>query len=495
MNPTDETLEPTDEQSECLAFFRLGMTLCVQAGAGTGKTSTLKLMAGSTRRFGQYTAFNRDIVRDAAESMPPNVACATAHSLAFRAVGRAYAHRLDSKRMRSADVARMLGIDRLTVRYGSQVKNLAPGYLASLAQRAVQRFCQTADLVPGPEHVPYVEGIDVHESVESDGDGPPLTIRGTKNNVELREHLAKPIAKAWDDLRDPGGSLRFSPDHYFKIWQLSEPRIHGDFIMLDEAQDASPVMLDVIERQDSQRVYVGDSQQAIYAWRGAVDALASIPTEATAYLTRSWRFGPPIAHVANLILDQLDASLRLEGCDRPSLVAPIRDEPDAVLCRSNAQAVKTLLDYQTQGVSAHLVGGGDEVLRFANGVDELTNGGWTSHPELACFTSYDEVQDYVDQDPQGSDLALMVSLVDEFGTDVIVEALTHLPGESNARVIVSTAHKAKGREWGRVRIAGDFQEPSVEHGAEEWRLLYVAATRARDQLDLVRCDPLDNLTA
>jgi superfamily I DNA/RNA helicase len=64
--------------------------------------------------------------------------------------------------------------------------------------------------------------------------------------------------------------------------------------------------------------------------------------------------------------------------------------------------------------------------------------------------------------------------------------------ESEADVIVSTAHKSKGREWSTVRLAGDFAEP-LERGAGadgELRLLYVAATRARDVLDLRACEPL-----
>ncbi|WP_216917389.1 UvrD-helicase domain-containing protein, partial [Nocardia noduli] len=58
-------------------------------------------------------------------------------------------------------------------------------------------------------------------------------------------------------------------------------------------------------------------------------------------------------------------------------------------------------------------------------------------------------------------------------------------------VIVSTAHKAKGLEWDRVRIGDDFRGPT-EHpvtgklilpAPEELRLAYVAVTRARTVLD------------
>jgi superfamily I DNA/RNA helicase len=69
--------------------------------------------------------------------------------------------------------------------------------------------------------------------------------------------------------------------------------------------------------------------------------------------------------------------------------------------------------------------------------------------------------------------------------------------ERSAEVIVSTAHKAKGREWARVRIADGFtplkdsdqQDDSgrpvpgpIENGGA--RLAYVAVTRTRQRLDM-----------
>lgn len=69
--------------------------------------------------------------------------------------------------------------------------------------------------------------------------------------------------------------------------------------------------------------------------------------------------------------------------------------------------------------------------------------------------------------------------------------------EDSAEVTVSTAHRAKGREWARVRIADDFTAPEdldERHEDEtpvpgpvdidEARLAYVAVTRARSLLDL-----------
>ena len=80
----------------------------------------------------------------------------------------------------------------------------------------------------------------------------------------------------------------------------------------------------------------------------------------------------------------------------------------------------------------------------------------------------------------------MVKLVDTFGCGIIIDALKNMPAEADADVVISTAHKSKGREWNRVRLAGDF--PTVDKMSDEdFRLLYVACTRAKLHLDLSHC--------
>jgi len=123
------TLIPTPEQAKALELFRTEQPLAIEALAGTGKTSTLTLLAHDTKRNGLYVAFNKSIVNDSAGKFPGTVTASTAHSLAFRTVGKRYAHRLKSARMRSDQMARQLGIDPFFIRYGSQTKVLQAGYL------------------------------------------------------------------------------------------------------------------------------------------------------------------------------------------------------------------------------------------------------------------------------------------------------------------------------------------------------------------------------
>jgi superfamily I DNA/RNA helicase len=265
------------------------------------------------------------------------------------------------------------------------------------------------------------------------------------------------------------------------MWQLDEPRIEADFILFDEAQDANPVMKSIVEQQThAQVLWVGDSCQAIYEWNGAVNALERIDGAKRCFLTNSFRFGPAIAEVANRVLDALGASPGVVGLDSiDSTVGPV-DEPDVVLCRTNAAAVDTVMSNLDTGRTVALVGGAQEVVTFAEAAVKLQNREWTPHPELSCFTSWPEVVEYVAQDQQGHELALLVGLVEEYGAERIIAALDRTIPEAAADIVVSTAHKAKGREWGSVRLAADF--PDAPDRPEELRLVYVAATRARNRL-------------
>jgi hypothetical protein len=134
-----------------------------------------------------------------------------------------------------------------------------------------------------------------------------------------------------------------------------------------------------------------------------------------------------------------------------------------------------------------LVGDPDEVARLAEGALALRSRSPTNNRDLACFDNWEQVKEYVDQDAQGVELRLKVRLVEDFSPEVITRALGGLVPEPKADLVVTTAHKSKGREWGQVQIADDFPTADESSGSfpsdGEVRLAYVAATRAKRALD------------
>ncbi|WP_329007694.1 UvrD-helicase domain-containing protein [Micromonospora rifamycinica] len=462
-------VKPTEEQLAARDMFLAGRELALVAGAGTGKTATLVMMAGATRKRGLYVAFNRAIADEARQRFGANVECRTAHSLAHRAVGRNYRERLNrSARIPAKETARLLGI-RQEVRVSARPITCA--HQARLVMGMIRRFCYSTDRQLTARHLERINGLD------------PVA----------QDHLARVLlpyaCRAWDDICAPDGRLRFEHDHYLKMWALTGPTLEGDFVLLDEAQDTNPVLEEVFLAQHAQRVCVGDPAQQIYAWRNARDVMTGFPADHL-YLTRSFRFGPPIARTANRWLRHAESDLQLTGNSVIDSRVGAAAEIDAVLCRGNADAMQEVLGFLKRGVPVALTGGGETLRNIAQAAQALKAGRATTHPELFLFTSWDDVQEYAENDTAGQDLKAIVTLVDTYGPEVIIDAVDRLTDERTAQVTVSTAHKAKGREWSRVRIGNGFAEPSVDDhgmprplGAGEARLIYVAVTRARHHLD------------
>lgn len=463
-------ITPTAEQKAAVDVFAAGHDLALVAGAGTGKTATLVQMAAATRKRGLYVAFNKAIAQDAGRRFGSNVSCRTSHSIAFRAVGRLYHERLSTQaRIPAKQTARMLGITR-DLPVESHVVKI--NHQARLVSGMIRRFCYSTDRQVMARHMEPVNGLDAN----------------------AQEYLARTLlpyaVKAWEDICSTTGRLRFEHDHYMKMWALKNPVLHADFILLDEAQDTNPVLEEIFLNQRAQRICVGDPAQQIYGWRNARDVMTGFPAESLR-LTQSFRFGPRIAQVANRWLRHAESSLRLTGNGPDDSRTGEVADPDVVLCRGNADAMQEVMDFLELGVPVALTGGGDTMLRIAQAAVELKAGKRTSHPELFLFNSWGEVQEYVEQDTAGQDLKSIVKLVDTHGPDEIIRAVESLTNEDHAQVSVSTAHKAKGREWHSVRIGGGFTAPSVDDDGvqrglqpAEARLIYVAVTRARHRLDL-----------
>ncbi|WP_206539669.1 3'-5' exonuclease [Nocardiopsis halophila] len=326
-----------------------------------------------------------------------------------------------------------------------------------------------------------------------------------RDHRALRQRLEPLLRRAWEDMCDPEGTLfRFRHDTYVKIWQLSpEPRIRvggqgRGYVLVDEAQDINPVAEDILRRQDHlQQIWVGDSAQAIHAWRGAIDALDRQGPDVTLSLTQSFRFGGAVAAEANKFLELLGAPLRVRGT--PQLDTRVSDgpmeEPEAVLCRTNAGAFTEALAQLRAGRRVAIVGGTDDLMRLVEAAEALQEGKRTTHPDLALFGSWGQVMRCVAETPEDlGQLATFARLVDQQGTEEVRRALEQMSA-ADPQVWISTAHKAKGLEFDRVRIGDDFPAPpGIDPEADEGRrqtfdlkaeaqLAYVAVTRARAELD------------
>lgn len=477
---------PTDEQAAIVDACASGVNVKVEALAGTGKTSTLELAAHAMEgKKGLYLAFNKSVKLEAEKRFPSHVEARTAHSLAYRPVGSKFRARMNAQsRISAKQMADAFGVEGFA--FGVVGEAIPPSSVASAAYGTVRRFCNSDATEIGVEHGPWIDGLT------------------RQANLALRGHVLPYAEAMWEDLQHPGGyRAYFSHDHYLKIWALTQPELPYDFIYFDEAQDASPVMTAMVQAQSAQLIGVGDQNQAIYGWRGAKDALKDWPAEITLALTESFRFGPGVAEVANkwLSIPELECKLRVTGRGPDSRVGPVA-APQAILCRTNAGAIREALDrIDEPGQRVAVVGGGEAIRKMSEAAIDLQRGKRTSHPELAAFGSWSEVQTFVNTEEGAEDLAVFVRLVDEHGPDTLIDAVGALVDETKGRptVTISTAHKAKGLEWDAVRIGSDFREPGLDEYGKlnkldpaEAMLCYVAVTRAKKELDQTELSWIDS---
>ena len=465
------TFKPTEEQAKVILAAKSGQDLVVQALAGTGKTTTLQLLAEAlSEKRGTYIAFNRAIVDEAQRKFPSNVKCRTAHSLAYGQVGYNFQKRINShSRVTFRQIGEWLNAEKIGYSHNKVSYVVDSAQIANLALASISNFCKSVDLEISSQHVeiPFLASFD-------------------KKQTKMFQKEILPFAqKGWDDLQKSQGFLKFDHDYYLKMWQLSAPRISGEFILFDEAQDADPVMLSIVESQShAQRIYCGDEYQAIYEWRGAENALSKVRVDQHLWLTQSFRFGDAIAEEANDILSFLEAPVRVKGYSGIDSAIKSLIKPKAILCRTNAGVIKHVMEELEKNRKVAIIGRTQELIEFAEACAQLQKGNRTGHRELAPFTSWNEVKQYVASYPEEThEIKLMIDLVDRFGVEALITALKKVVPESESDVLISTAHRAKGREWDSVKLAGDYLHP-IDMDTEDLRLAYVSVTRAIKTLDM-----------
>lgn len=474
---------PSREQLAIYDAFHSEGDIKVLAGAGTGKTSTLQYLARSTTTPITYLAYNQSIASEAQGKFGQHVAASTIHSLAFQSLkSQAYGPLLDRLNLGFEPtrlIAQRLGTTDRSLIQGLGSADLSaacrPHEIALMAIDTVGQFCQSDSTEILRKHAT--------KSLEH----MPASLR--KDAGQLVLLFAQ---EYWDQVVNPRNKhIPISHDLYLKLWLLSKPKIGvpGGVLFIDEAQDLSPAVTGFLKRQTHlKKVFVGDSNQAIYGFAGGADALPSIKTQHELPLTISWRFGAEIAEVANMWLTVLGAKHFLQGNPDRTSTLKSTSQPAAMLTRTNEGALYELLEVQKRGKQVALQMDTAYVLGFINSAENLKAGRRATHPLLRNFSSWNEVREFTLRGR--SDLTTWVSLVEGYGTTFLAEAIAQTVPFAPGVPVVSTAHKAKGLEWNSVQISQDFEgsvELAMQRGgakaaADERRLAYVAVNRAQDAL-------------
>jgi DNA helicase-2/ATP-dependent DNA helicase PcrA len=290
-----------------------------------------------------------------------------------------------------------------------------------------------------------------------------------------------------------------------------------DIVLIDEAQDVSPIQMKMLKRVThnpfgksvSKLIAVGDPFQSIYAFRGA-------DSYATEKLIAAWnckemnlsvcfRCKSEIIRVAKQFVPEIEAAedgglvAQMNGWDVDS-VPP----GSAVLCRLNAPLVINCLRFISRGRSAVILGKDIEkglvsLIKKADTnnlrvLPERLNNIYKRESEKLLAKGKTQAVGLL-EDKIEAILAAADSLPPTAAVkDLEAKLKTMFSKEAKKQAVTfSTVHKAKGKEWNTVFILDPFYMPSKyatskEDLQQEDNMIYVATTRAKEKLFYIKTE-------
>ena len=453
--------------AEQLKIFNIGVklkdkeVLTIIAPAGSGKTFTLvELAKRLPNKKILYLAYNKEIQKEASSKFPKNVFVSTAHSLAFKQLNVSDNYELKEGGDYSAGEIAKLFDDEISNTEAEKVKNL------------FEKFCNSADL------------------------------NFSKNAIKKNPLLSFAI-KMYSMMLSK--KIPITHSFYFKEFQRQQKMLDYEVVLLDEAQDSNPVTLAMFFNLKGAKVLVGDPHQAIYSFRGSVNAIENIDAKYTTYLTKCFRCNPDIIDRANEILSlKGNQNFKIESLANNS-VLDIKSR--AVITRTNAKIVELLanecLPDTKQDINYILAKPPkdffDDILKL---VDFLRPSKTEGIPKNNYyFKLYKDEETFKEFISKSNDINLKSAfrLVMKYGRFIykikayaqdIYKRRKELK-EKGEVINLMTAHASKGLEFDEVYLKDDFPdlkkmreqiykgERTMAEFNEEINLYYVAVTRAK----------------
>lgn len=462
----------------------------VRARAGTGKTTTIVEALKHVPRGSSVilVAFNKPIAVELKSKAPKGVDVCTLHAFGLRAI--------------TNSLGRFLIPDD-----GKVIPKLKKMFPKKDDFELIQAVAKCVSLSKATLAHTTEEILDVIDAYgicdepaegEEEKEGAVTPVRVAREALGMLEWCKHP---------EEDGTIDFDDMVWLPVVRQLRLKKY-DFMFVDEAQDLNPCQMAMISRVRGGRlICVGDDRQAIYAFRGAdsqaVKTLVDRFEMQVLPLSITYRCGKSIvAEAQRFVPDYEAAEVAPEGIVRHTDVKRAREYAgqregfcagDFVLSRTNAALVSLALGLAADGRRVRIQGrdigtslkalakklAGRGTVAFSDKVIE-----WRLR-EIERLTLRGQDTQLV-EDKANMLLALagvcktvpeVMKRIDDLFTDVKDENC----------ITLSSTHKAKGLERERVFVLIDTYKPN--RGIEEENLLYVAITRAKNELVYVAGEP------
>lgn len=538
------SIKPSQEQQQAIEKalrLQCNQIMLMEAYAGGAKTTTLILIAKAFKEKYPdsriiYLAFNSMIKDEAKIKFSGLATVMTLHGYALNAI-EGWKRLNKGRRKLSLTIA---GVADAFEPGGKRDKPNSYYQLVSDAISTVKRYLQSDSLYIGFKHL-----VCLGESGRTFFKDNFFSDRLVEHfNSDLVSHQEKSFYadtvmemahKVYLNATSEDPRYPTSHDSYLKDFQTRKALIPYDLILFDERQDANRCMLSIMENQSQSRVImVGDQNQSIYGFRGGCAPLKKEPAIKHT-LSISYRFGPAIANLAMSALLQIPSS----DCHHTPIIGAAipRDPAGNRILPWNAPSPFVTIDelvtpflhlVRTNGgalqAAIRAISRSHYIAKSSASNDTIKNAIWllksavymslgheyipaegdepalAFHSEIAIFDCWHDLLIEIQKNPEAP-LRWLVYQVDQKQREAldivatIKSSVAKSPHQNALAEIITTVHKAKGIESIRTAINDEFCIPKptneTDHplthfrrNPESIRLLYVAITRAKQQLAL-----------
>jgi superfamily I DNA/RNA helicase len=489
---------PTPEQAAIIEAATQPQSLMVNALAGTGKTTTLTMLAKALpKRPALALAFNKKIKEELEKRFPPNFTVMTMNGLGHRA----WSFTINQKKM-FIDANK---IGRLT---NEALKDFPEsksewGNIRALVVLAMQR-----GLVPS--RFEHAKGLipDTPDTWLDLDDEFDLGLSSDERKL-ARRILINSIDEGLK------GCISYDDQIYLPVvFSGAFPRF--ETVLVDEAQDLSPLNHQMLKRVAAGKlIVVGDPRQAIYAFRGAdhnsMDNLKSLKSEWIELpLNTTFRCPQSVVerqhdHTPDYVAapsNPKGAVIDLTGHDAWNWKKILRMSKGstAILCRNNAPLLSMAFKLLRQNIGVTMMGreigkglsnlckklAPDQSLAIADFTLLLND--WFERELSKAEANKDAVKIDTVTDRYECIKAVLANKNPNNVKELIFE-LDNLFAKDSGLVTLATGHKAKGLEWDTVIHLDPWRIPSKwakkpSEITQENNLCYVLETRTKHTLIL-----------
>lgn len=473
--------------------FKKGDTIKIESFAGTGKTTTLeKIFEHFPEKQILYLVFNKDMQKEAKSRMKKfrNVKVSTIHSLAYQFFKKEFrTAKLENFDLSPLIIQELFGLEDLV--NSCRILNEYKEFLAS-----------SVSINDLKKEIPT--NLEIDKEIKN---------KALKEGKEIKEYFYflpdKRVKFRFSKFivnilkKQLSGEIHVTHDLYLKLFQLSKPDLSNyDLIAVDEAQDITWSILDIVQNQKSLKIFVGDRYQNIYGFRKTINALEEIKTEYEYELNVSYRIGQPIADLSmNILSKRYNTSLNIIGNNISKVSSLSEIQSGDKIYKLARKSITLLLEAQECldcGIKYRFIGGINKygvntALNFLKYGSIYYNNKRINKAQIREI--YEETED--------PELGILLAIENKFRTEDNLNLLVmneELKDE-DAEVILTTAHRSKGLEWDNVELLNDFElipssvvkkdaitgeesTKSILSDKQEFNLFYVAITRAKKNLIL-----------